>query len=417
LTARYVSLYSLSTQYPSLQMSSMSEQILRPIPRRMFELTPASAESSVPPSPAPENSNPEFLEVKTEKSYTPSKTRSILNLTSSTLLGIYSPTGYEASREDGSTPWGTGAQTPSHRRSVDDSHPLVANQNWDTAQPTTNLVYRRGGFRQYYFPLFLRGVLLFVFGMAYGTIIAHLHDDQHLAPIQVEGLNRHSWSYLIMWGLSGVAMGSLLPWVDILWDNHFGSKLLVRSQNRRRRASSSGSDTNGDERLSGRFNNGLGADWNPVVRSVGAFVGIAFAIVSILALSESCSTNDLIQRKLPWQSTLQVSLTLALANPVLWYLIDRSKTGFLLSTVVGIGGTLVLLGINPDIVPSPAASSPRAHLAGNESVRYMLSSRFPTNESIGMWTWIASVLFCSCVCFGNIGRRLALGAPVRKAFA
>jgi hypothetical protein len=402
---------------PVTSTSSMPEQILRPIPRRMFELTPASPESSVPPSPTPESSNPEFLEVKNDKSYTPSKTRSILNLTSSTLLGIYSPTGYEASREEGSTPWGTGAQTPSHRRSVDDSSPFVASQNWDTAQPTTNLVYRRGGFRHYYFPLFLRGVLLFVFGMAYGTIITHLHDDQHIAPIQVQGFNRHSWSYLTVWGLSGMAMGSLLPWVDILWDNHFESKPPVRTQNRRRRASSSGSDTNGDERLSGRFNNGLGADWNPVVRSVGAFVGIAFAIVSILTLFESSSANDLIQRKLPWQSTLQVSLTLALANPVLWYLIDRSKTGFLLSTVVGVGGTLALLGINPNIVPSPAAPSPRAHLEGKESVHYMLSSRFPTNESIGVWTWIASVLFCSCVCFGNIGRRLALGSPVRKAFA
>jgi hypothetical protein len=110
-------------------------------------------------------------------------------------------------------------------------------------------------------------------------------------------------------------------------------------------------------------------------------------------------------------------VTLALANPVLWYLVDRSKTGFLLSTVVGVGGTLALLGINPDIVPSPAAASPRAHLTGNDSVLDIASSRFPTNESIGMWTWIASVLFCSCVCFGNIGRRLALGTPVKNAFA
>lgn len=86
-----------------------------------------------------------------------------------------------------------------------------------------------------------------------------------------------------------MAMGSLLPWVDILWDNHFKSRPPVRTHNRRRRASSSGSDTNGDERLSGRFNNGLGADWNPVVRSVGAFVGIAFAIVSILTLFELSS--------------------------------------------------------------------------------------------------------------------------------
>lgn len=30
----------------------------------------------------------------------------------------------------------------------------------------------------------------------------------------------------------------------------------------------------------------LGADWNPAVRSIGAFVGIAFAIVSTLSSSD-----------------------------------------------------------------------------------------------------------------------------------
>jgi hypothetical protein len=253
--------------------------------------------------------------------------------------------------------------------------------------------------------------------MAYGTIVTHLHDEQELAPVKVEGFSRHSWSYLIVWGLSGIAMGSLLPWVDFVWENYFESTPPVQTQDRRRRVSLSGSDNNEDERSSGRFNNGLGADWNPVVRSIGAFVGIAFAIVRCLRPFVLLFTNDLIQRKLPWQSTLQVSLTLALANPVLWYLVDRSKTGFLLSTIVGVGGTLALLGINPNIVPSPATASPRAHLAGMGSLHDIASSRFPTNESIGMWTWIASVLFCSCVCFGNIGRRLALGTPVKKALA
>lgn len=257
----------------------MPDQILRPIPRRMFELTPASTESSVPPSPAPETSNPELLEAKSDALYTPSKTRSILNLTSSTLLGIYSPTGYEANREDASTPWGTGTQTPSHRQSVDDSRAPLPSQGGDAPNPRADIVYRRGGFRNYYLPLFLRGVLLFVFGMAYGTIITHLHDEQELAPVKVEGFNRRSWSYVGLWGVSGIAMGSLLPWVDSAWETRFESKPPVQTPDRRRRASSLGPDNHGADRSSGRFNNGLGADWNPVVRSIGAFVGIAFAIV------------------------------------------------------------------------------------------------------------------------------------------
>jgi len=34
-------------------------------------------------------------------------------------------------------------------------------------------------------------------------------------------------------------------------------------------------------------------------------------------------------------------------------------------------------------------------------------------ETIEGGIWILSVLFCSCVCFGNIGRRLALSGRKR----
>ncbi|KAI9871101.1 MAG: hypothetical protein M1830_003310, partial [Pleopsidium flavum] len=158
-----------------------------------------------------------------------------------------------------------------------------------------------------------------------------------------------------------------------------------------------GTSSDEDERPSSRSGSGMGADWNPVVRSIGAFIGIAFAI-----------------RKLPWQSTLQVSLTLALVNPVLWYLIDRSKPGFLLSTVVGLTGTAVLLGVNPEIVPPPATPSPRASTA-TATHDILGVDGMITNETIGVGTWIASVLFCSCVCFGNIGRRLAMGRSKRSS--
>lgn len=123
---------------------------------------------------------------------------------------------------------------------------------------------------------------------------------------------------------------------------------------------------------------------------------------------------DNLKRKLPWQSSLQVSLTLALVNPFLWYLIDRSKPGFFLSSFVGITGTAVLLGLNPDVVPSPPVPSPRVSV-DNSSFDHALPPRLISPESIHVWTWIASVLFCSCVCFGNIGRRLAFRQKRRKA--
>lgn len=245
----------------------------------------------------------------------------------------------------------------------------------------------------------MRTVLLFFIGVAYGVVISQLHDTPHVAPVQIDGIRHWSWGYLLGWGGVGVALGGLLPWVDILWEDApqddkdaSGSHRLTDSK------TSNSSDE--DERSSSRGGSGfsgLGAEWNPIVRSIGAFIGIAFAI-----------------RKLPWQSTLQVSLTLALVNPVLWYLVDRSKPGFILSTIVGVAGTVIAFGINPDIVPSPATPSPMASMAHESHDSILLSNTLISNESIGVMTWIASVLFCSSVCFGNIGRRLALGAPVRR---
>lgn len=110
---------------------------------------------------------------------------------------------------------------------------------------------------------------------------------------------------------------------------------------------------------------------------------------------------------------MQVSLTLALANPFLWYLIDRSKPGFLLSSAVGLTGSAILMGLNPEMMPRPATATTglsgsyppgaNASSSGQDSV-----GGLARQETIETGIWIISVLFCSCVCFGNIGRRLAL---------
>ena len=106
-----------------------------------------------------------------------------------------------------------------------------------------------------------------------------------------------------------------------------------------------------------------------------------------------------------------------MANPVLWYLIDRTKTGFSLSTIVGIGGMCIILGLRPELVPSsdtpstPGGSAPG--LNGTTS-DYVLATGI-TQEGIAVTTWISSVLFCACVCFGNIGRQLAIGDGRRES--
>lgn len=99
--------------------------------------------------------------------------------------------------------------------------------------------------------------------------------------MKVEGFDRSSWRYLIFWGIAGVGLGSLLPWVDILWDEtlgqNAGSDMKSSTQGLSR---SGGTDSDDDDQPASRSGSGLAADWNPVVRSIGAFVGIAFAIVS-----------------------------------------------------------------------------------------------------------------------------------------
>lgn len=271
--------------------------LLHPKPRRHYDLTPTSSNSSPPDSPSAQPSESSRLEVENEKNV--SRNRSILNLTSSTLFGIYTPSasGYGSKVEEPSTPWGNGSQTPG-RGSLDDTRPPVIG-----AYARPKELRRRLSHQQSYqhhskfwttlVPIGERIILLFCFGVAYGVIISHLHDSQQVAPVQLEGVRHSSWKYLVGWGGVGIILGGLLPWVDVLWEEVLGnSKDVFGSQHKvedLRRPSTAGGDE--EERPGSRSGSGLGADWNPVVRSIGAFVGIAFAIVSRDISALRCSNN------------------------------------------------------------------------------------------------------------------------------
>lgn len=83
-------------------------------------------------------------------------------------------------------------------------------------------------------------------------------------------------------------------------------------------------------------------------------------------------------------------MTLAVANPVLWYLIDRSKTGLAVSTIVSLIGTVLSLVFNPGFVPMPEIHQEQV------------------SDKVGVYVWLGSILFCFSLCFGAIGRRLLL---------
>lgn len=197
----------------------------------------------------------------------------MMNLTSSTLFGIYSPTTYGSrdgnDRDEPETPWGTGAQTPVKRPSVDDT-------TFELMRDRSTLQRRRSSYRGAKQPtpsaaastLFTlsRVALLFVIGMGYGVMVTRLQNEQRFSPFQVESVIKPSydWQYLSLWGLSGVVLGGLLPWFDGVWEETFGREEEVPGER----------DSPSPEGISPV------KDWALVVRSIGAFVGIVFAIVS-----------------------------------------------------------------------------------------------------------------------------------------
>ena len=233
-------------------MSSDGLQILRPQPRRPFNPNTVAQQ---PPSP---------LLAPIPVDDTPSRTHSVLNLTSSTLLGIYRPTGYDNERDEPSTPWGTGAETPALTSAF---YPM-RRPGFSPSPPEQPVI-------SFAFSLVIRTVLLGGIGMLYGLLVRHLHDEQQLAPFGVEGIikPRNDWTYLIFWAGAGVTWGTLLPLVDALYTDGDSKGLANEVVGR----------TTGDAGEKATRSAGVfGADWTPIVRSVGVFVGIAFAIVRSL---------------------------------------------------------------------------------------------------------------------------------------
>lgn len=347
----------------------------------------------------------------------PPRNKSLLNMTSSTLFGIYDDDVGEGTTGDRSmdeTPWGTGAETPGHtavglpaweagvggpdrgisRRS---RARRPANSKKDTHEHRSPKPKhtRHGPWK--YAVMTSKLAALYLFGTTYGLIVSQLHETRQLAAVHVEAVDRTSRFYLPSWGLFGLFLGSLLPYVDLLWDSR-----------------ASESDRQGKEAV--KPESPISEQINDVVRSVAAFVGVAFAI-----------------RRLPWQSTLQLTLTLALVNPALWYILDRSKPGLSFSLIVTSILTSFIFLSNPNALPSPPlpSSTNVTQLPPSQSGHHTtnpsstsaaaaatgeLFAGVVSYDNLAVVTWVGSVLFCSCVCFGNIGRRLGVleGSGVKR---
>ncbi|KAL2132490.1 hypothetical protein VTI74DRAFT_3733 [Chaetomium olivicolor] len=444
-------------------------KLFRPIPRRPFSVnfsspTPPEEEDAGVDCVSPQrpqisasdlrfldphqhgnnhsNSNSNTPSARDRGGTTPlSHTTSYLNLTSPTLYGIYSPiTTSPFSRDD------DGDQTPDTYFAGDRSGDVLAADADAPPAPlpgldeaTYELMRERAGHsysssharrgsvvsvgpvsrREVVGQLVLRAGLLFVLGVGYGVLLTHL-PQKNGGMVEEEQRRQRSYEggYLAFWGVAGMVLGSLLPWFDRFFEERASSSSPspATAAPRPPQKSSAAAPVTGTEvSTPGAETEDSQTDWALVIRSIGAFVGIVFAI-----------------RKLPWASTMQVSMTLALANPFLWYLIDRSKPGFLLSAAVGLVGAVVVVVLGGDWGMGVGVPAPAATVAGFGGLGEAMGAgggvvndtgtaagsgadsasggRVISQETVETTVWILSVLFCSCVCFGNIGRRLALSS-------
>ena len=290
--------------------------ILRPKPKHPWQLTPLSTE---PPTPRSRSIDPSgsaasttgsasnsadvLSDLSSSKPPPPPRSRSILNLTSSTLFGIYSGStadGSGSSREDVSaredasipgTPWGTGAATPVSYFGPTSREALASslrNLAEDRKPPTLGPWERTGGRRRAgrkrressIWTGLRNALLLFALGAAYGVVVTNLHEHTAVAPVKLEGIERHRATYFLFWGCAGAGMGLLLPWLDRAWSSPSDAPGEEGEED--------GSDgVPGGAKKDGEENP---TDWFTVMRGVGAFVGIAFAIVS-LPLASSCALD------------------------------------------------------------------------------------------------------------------------------
>jgi hypothetical protein len=306
-----------SQQQPQTTTAQHPPHIYRPIPRRNFPSNPNSSTPQSPdplshteppwfaPASAPQNGNSrssEFLAqlnarlLRTNNAsngnlYDPEaerggdggdrigRNKSFLNMTSSTLYGIYDEVS-SSTTSVADTPWGAGAETPA-RRSVDYGTGAFGGMGSPDGGLAIKELARRGTVEgQYRSPrlkagqsrhrhgvgtfmvIFGKLASLFLLGAVYGIIVSHLHDSRELAAVHVGGVNSKSWLYLTGWGLAGLVLGSLLPYVDLMSSSPQSDDVQTAAEEKEPETS-------------------LGEQWNDVVRSVGAFIGIAFAIVSL----------------------------------------------------------------------------------------------------------------------------------------
>ena len=221
------SLCSKSTHKPThppptpLPEPTMSQPpILRPIARRPYDLPD---------------------DVDSDADRPPQRSKSTVSLTAGALFGIYGQT-----LDDSASAAGTPALTRNNSAANFADLKMTPARARGRAAPAPPRPPRRTTATGASMHIALRVASLFVFGVAYGVVVTHLHARGGWGGARWDAYRA------LAWGGAGVVLGSVLPWLDGQDGAAVGAAVGA--------AASGG--------------------WSPVVRSIGAFVGIAYAIVS-----------------------------------------------------------------------------------------------------------------------------------------
>ncbi|KAK9467643.1 insulin-induced protein-domain-containing protein [Lipomyces arxii] len=294
-----------------------------------------------------------------ERENLPHKSQSIVSLTTSALVGIFGSSLTDPSRSPTPELPGSSPSSSSANLYGDGVARLRRNEGGfqrfygypGSASGVSKPAMKRNSFSQGSddadnapstgLNIFVKLSLLAIFGVAYGHLVTQLQDNHYVTTTTLN--IDPTGSFTLTWGVLGILLGTLLPFVDSISPAVLGPK----------KSSTTASNMYA---------------WNTIVRAVGIFIGISYGI-----------------RRLPWTSTLQGAAVLAFLNPILWFVMDTSVNGFALSSLSSILGTTVFACAYPTHFPQSDVWS---------------------EDYISVATWIASMFFCSSVCFGAIGRKL-----------
>jgi len=198
-----------------------------------------------------------------------------MNLTTSALFGIYGPQGLEDKSEPNSVvgtprlrPGNGSLSSPRTPSSGSNRIPNLVKRG-DEDQTTTKKrnvqkSWSEGGLK--------RGIPCGVAGMVYGLIIAWLRGKTRLQPITLQGPQEIDLGYVISWGVLGTIWGYLMSEFDRWWDNYYNTKSERRDDKKRKRRGS---------RVTLFKDQDWRLQWNDIVRCLGAYVGLSFAIVRL----------------------------------------------------------------------------------------------------------------------------------------